>query len=498
GPGDAPETLRSVGMVGVEVRRNGNTPPTFVTQPLRITANEQKKFDLLPAVTDPDDGDLQHISFSDLKGQTDVLSASFEGTTLTLDAKANAPDNTVVELTFTVSDGHPGPQGAGKVEVTLSKFQGALAVLVPDTAETFQDVQKVIPVLANDQRGANNQALKIVDVSTPVGGTVAHTDTDVTFTPAAGFHGATTFTYTVDDGTNQLERQVSSTVTVTVIGRPDRPPAPAVVRESGAITLTWGVPAANGAPITSYSVKVTGGSVTGASTRSTSSNTFRFDGLKNGDSYTFQIAAINAAVDEALKDGKLSEPEYSPPSEPIIPNAIPPVPAAPTAKFEPTGNAITVTWTNPGGDGTPVTRYVLQTSPPPNGAAPEQSFPASGSTMTQTIGNLTNGVPYTFRVKAINQLSATEEGDSGFSPASAPEVPASRPDAPAQPQVSDEGDQNITVTWTEPKTNGDAIRSYDVEVSKSGSVAGITHIADPGVHQAVITTDNGSAYTFRA
>ena len=496
GPGDDPATLRSVGMLGVTVKRSGNTPPSFRSNPLTVVADAKTVVDLRPAATDVDEGDFERLRFSDIKGEAGGVSAGFDGSVLTIRAQSNAVDGTVVNLTFKVSDGHEGGDIEGSVTVTVSEFSGGLARLAPDVVETFQDIPTgVIPVLANDQLAENGDPLKIVSVTQPVGGQVESGPTEVKFNPSPGFHGTTTFSYTVDDGTNQLDRQVTSTVSVTVVGRPDRPPTPAVARESGAVTLSWGVPADNGAPITSYSVKASGGPVSGSSERTSSTNALRFDGLTNGADYTFEIAAINRAVDAYRKQG--GSLEYSSPSPVIRPNAIPDVPGAPTAAFDPAGGRINVTWKDPGGDGTAVTAYMLEVSPPPTGGAAQREVPAAGATMKVLVEGLTNGTPYTFRVQAINKLDDATPGKSEFSSLSAPEVPATKPANPLQPQIADRGDGNLTVTWQQPETNGDAIRSYDVEVTRDGTVTGVTHIADPGVHQTTITTDNGPKFTFR-
>lgn len=500
GAGDDPLTLRAIGMLGVTVKRSGNSPPVFREQPLRVVADSETKVDLRPAASDPDDGDVGRLTFSDVQGTTDVVTASFDGSELTVAAKANAVEGTVLRLTFSVSDGGEGGTIEGAVTVTVTEYSGALAVVVADRAETFQGIStKPIQVLANDQLAENGEPLKIVSTSAPTGGTLTVTESEITFVPAADFFGETTFTYTVDDGTEQEKRRVTGTVTVVVVGRPDRPPTPAVIRESKAIVLDWGVPAANGAPITEYKIRVSGGPVQGESVRSSTANSFRFDGLTNGAAYTFQIAAINSAVTAGLESGTIAEPEFGPASPSIVANAIPPVPSIPTAAFDPAGQAVKVTWNQPAGDGTDVKKYVLQISPPPASGGAEQTFDAVANPMTVTIGNLVNGTPYTFRVRAINDLSGpgSLDGVSEFSPESVPETPATRPDAPLKPTIGDKGDGQITVRWQEPKTNGDPIRTYEVEVTRNGVVTGVTKIVDPSVRQTIITTDNGSEFTFR-
>lgn len=495
GPGDAPETLRATSMFGVVVERSGNTPPTFVEQPLTLVADSEITRDMRFAAFDPDDGDEAKLTFDELDGETDVVSAAFDGSELTIRAAADAREGDVVTLTFTVTD-PAGGEVRGSVVVTLERFTGALAVALPDAYETFEDVPTgPLELLANDQVAENGEALKIGGATTPTGGTLDIDDTTVVFTPSPGFFGQTTFIYTVVDGTGYKDREVTATVTITVIGRPDAPPAPSVDRQSEAIALSWGVPSPNGAPITEYRVKANGPA--GEQVRTTASNTLVFDGLTNGTEYTFQIAAVNRAVTDGTGDL-----DYSPPSVGIVPNKKPEVPFAPLAEFTPDdtdGQSLTVSWENPSsrGVGTEVEEYLLEISPPPASGRAQQEFPASGPRERHQIIGLTNGVPYTFRVQAFNVIQDDIKGPSGWSAQSNAEVPATQPDTPLQPQVVEEGDNYIVVGWEEPPNNGDPIASYVVEFSQDGSVVGETARLPVTPRTVRIDTTNGSSYTFR-
>jgi hypothetical protein len=490
GAGDATDTLRAVGSVGVVVE-GGKRPPRFIEQPLRVRANEEVTVDLTNAVRDAD-GNLVKgsIDFGSVEGATSGVSGRFKGHELTVKATPDVLEGDVVSLHFKVATGDGETEG--KVTVTVTKYVGALAQLTPDTAETVQLVDlPPLKVLENDRRAIDDQPLKIVSVTHPVGGSVSNDESTISFTAAPEFHGSTSFTYTVDDGTKQADRQVTTTVTINVVGFPDAPAAPSVQRESQAITLSWGAPADNGAPITEYWIRATGGA--GARTEKTSATTFRFDGLKNGDSYRFEIGAVNRAVSEAMDKGKLSEPRFGPASPEMVPNAVPNTPAAPTAKFDPKGGAIDLTWADPGGDGTKVERYEITASPPPPGGNP---LKADAPQTEMHVTGLNNGTPYTFSVVAINRIQGELEGRSQPSASSVAETPAAPPSQPSQPKISQQNDQNIVITWTAPNANGDAIKSYDVEVFRDGASQGVKHIADPGTPTTTITTDNGPKFTF--
>lgn len=505
GAGNDDKTKQAVGMLGVKVRRVGNTAPVFRSQPVAVVAHQKTTVDLLPGVFDPDDGD--RITFSGLKGMRDAVDARFDGTELTVEAGAEAATG-VVALTFDVSDGTATVQGS--VMVSVSEFTGSLAVLAPDLdEETAQSVPIEIDVLANDQPAPTGEELRIIDIPTQPIGARAVVSSDartIRFEPDDVFHGKTTFEYTVDDGTEQSDRQVTATVIVNVIGFPDRPPAPTAIQDNQAINLSWGVPADNGAPITEYWVKAAGGPVRGPNPRRASGNAITFDGLTNSTPYTFQIAAVNRAAQTARDEGKLTDWQYSAPSIPLEPNAKPPVPTNLTATFLPEGGAITLTWDQPTGEGREPKGYDLQISPTPlDGPALQEDLPASARDGHRVEG-LENGTTYEFKVRAINILDTgtQAEGVSEFSsPAS--EFPSTKPAKMAKPDVVAGDIDELVVTWVRPQTveetGGAPILSYNLYWYLNGDYSepeGTTPIPDPNVTQREVRDlKSGESYTFK-
>ncbi|HEX9870700.1 MAG TPA: Ig-like domain-containing protein [Candidatus Tectomicrobia bacterium] len=87
-------------------------------------------------------------------------------------------------------------------------------VAAPDTAITAREVPVTIKVLANDS-DPDGDPLEVVGVTQGANGEVAlNDDGTVTYTPAAGFDGTDSFTYTVDDDHGG---QATGTATVTVL-----------------------------------------------------------------------------------------------------------------------------------------------------------------------------------------------------------------------------------------------------------------------------------------
>jgi hypothetical protein len=119
-------------------------------------------------------------------------------------------------FTYTVSDGNGGTATA-TVAVTVTPVNDA-PVAAADAAVTTQGRAVTIPAPSNDA-DADADPLTVVGASRPTHGRAAVTAAGVTYTPAAGFHGADAFTYTVSDGHGGTATG-SVSVTVTPTGRP--------------------------------------------------------------------------------------------------------------------------------------------------------------------------------------------------------------------------------------------------------------------------------------
>jgi hypothetical protein len=137
-----------------------------------------------------------------------------------------------------------------------------------DTATTTAGTPVTISALSNDSDINASDILAITGVSTPGNGTATLVGTtEISYTPATGFSGTDTFTYTVSDGT----ASATGTVTVTVSGTSNTAPvavadsATTVEDSSGVnISVLGNDTDANGDPLTIASVtpSVNGGTVT--------------------------------------------------------------------------------------------------------------------------------------------------------------------------------------------------------------------------------------------
>ncbi len=122
-------------------------------------------------------------------------------------------------FTYTASDGNGGTDSA-TVTITVTPVNDA-PVAGDDTASVVEDGSVAITVLGNDA-DVDEDLLTVTSVTQGAHGSVViNGDDTVTYTPAANYNGADSFTYTVSDG----ETDDTATVTVTIGAANDAPVA---------------------------------------------------------------------------------------------------------------------------------------------------------------------------------------------------------------------------------------------------------------------------------
>ncbi len=247
-------------------------------------------------------------------------------------------------------------------------------------------------------------------------------------------------------------------------GVPATPSAPVVTVAGGtAVALAWSAPDGRGADITAYRVTVLPDGrqidVTGPGATAT--------GLTPGATYRFTVAAHNAVGSSGDSD----------PSLPVVPAAAPDAPSRVVAVRG--DGAATLSWTAPADNGSPVTSYVVTTSP--GGATTRVDTPGA------VVTGLTNGTSYTFVVRAVNAAGAGL--DSGPSAAVAP---AGLPPAPGA-VTAVPGSTGALVRWLPSATTGGPLLRYAVTATPGGS----TVVVDGATTSAVVPgLVNGTRYSF--
>ena len=238
-------------------------------------------------------------------------------------------------------------------------------------------------------------------------------------------------------------------------------------------TVSWDPAAANGSPVTGYTVTArTTGSPDRTVSVDGSTTTAVPTGLTNGTAYTFTVTATNTVGD--------STP--SAPSNEVTPAGVPSTVAKPTAVRG--DRSATVSWDPAGANGSPVTGYTVTAR---TTGKPDRTMSVDGSTTTAVLAGLTNGAAYTFTVTATNAI-----GDSAPSAASNGVTPAGVPTTVAKPAAV-RGNQSAVVSWDPATGNGSPVTGYTVLASPGGHTATV----DAATRTTTITgLTNGTAYTF--
>ena len=122
-------------------------------------------------------------------------------------------------FSYTVSDGNGGADEA-EVRITVIGTNDA-PIAEDDETATLEDRPVTISVLSND-RDPDADPLSIESISRPLHGTATPSGMSIVYTPAPGFAGEDTFTYTLTDSHGGTD---TGTVTITVTATNDAPVA---------------------------------------------------------------------------------------------------------------------------------------------------------------------------------------------------------------------------------------------------------------------------------
>ncbi len=274
--------------------------------------------------------------------------------------------------------------------------------------------------------------------------------------------GANVVGQKVSDGTDTLRgierlQFADQTVTVAFPGTPTG--ASAVLSGVGSATVSFTPPAATASPLTAFQVLVFAGAnqvrtVAVAPTATSATIT----GLTPGVSYTFRVQAVNA-----FGPGAPSAPSNAVVVAAVV--VVPTTPPAPTGVTALRGDlSATVSWTQPGNGGSPVTSSAIQVRV---GAIVQRTVTATGAATSTVVTGLVAGRTYTFRVRAV-----TAVGTGPLSAASNPVTAATVPGSPTIASVASGvagGASTASVVWRAPgSTGGTPITGYVVRALQVG------------------------------
>nr|WP_321164509.1 Ig-like domain-containing protein [Arthrobacter sp. Soil763] len=160
----------------------------------------------------------------------------------------------------------------------------------------------------------------------------------------------------------------------------------------------------------------------------------------------------------------------------------PDAPSAPSATDVRSRTAV-LKWTPPSDNGAAISKYTVRSG---NG------FSQDCATTTCTLTGLTNDVKYVFTVTATNEV-----GDSVPSAASNEIRPDEKPSPPDAPTVK-AGDKNMVITWPAAKTEGSAVKNYNLEISPPPASGVAVKNGVTGLNYTWPGLTNGVRYKVRA
>ena len=191
----------------------GNQPPLAVDDFTNTFEDVSVTINVLANDTDPEGTPLTITSTSTTNGMVAVNSSDIVFTP--------APNfNGIAFFSYTISDGTNS--ATANVTVTVAPMRDPVAAK-DDTADTLEDTEVIINVLANDIN-PDGAPLTITGTSTKDGTALISGDS-VIFTPASNFNGTVVFSYTVTDGANSSSANVTvnvSPVNDAPVANPDR------------------------------------------------------------------------------------------------------------------------------------------------------------------------------------------------------------------------------------------------------------------------------------
>lgn len=361
-------------------------PPTFSSTTINVAAGEEATTVDLAALTHAPSGlddDEKTYSYAGGKASGAVESHLTSNGKLTLKAPATATVGSISSIPITIKYSNGTVSAGITAQVTqstrpLTKISGVHKRMNAGDSTT-------VDILSGAFNPFPGTPLNVVSCQAD---DTAKIKIDCGSKGAIGIRVASdigassnTVVVNVQDATKTKEREVSATITISVI---DKPAPPLLSPVSGqpadsAVNLSWTPGSANGSPISEYEVSYDGNTKScGAVT------TCNITGLTNGTAYSFSVRAKNEAG-------------WSRPSNTIqsMPDRVPDAPSG--VRIEGAYRKVTVSWNAPKYTGTKPDDYIVTM----NGKVRH----TSGLAQTFDLGNdeIKDGSTFSATVRAHNR-----------------------------------------------------------------------------------------------
>ncbi|HEY9026817.1 MAG TPA: Ig-like domain-containing protein, partial [Burkholderiaceae bacterium] len=328
-------------------------PPTFAGLNLQVQPGEAPQaHDLRDATEQPSAKvDKSQFSYSGLTGQTDAVTATLNGSQLSVAAPQGTQPGAKATLHVTIH--YRSFAVPATIHVTVVSSQRPRTQANEDDAKGQRGKVDTVNVLANDTNPFPGQPLTLTDATienaAQSGASISFTkDGDVTIRPDTSFIGVVSVLYTVRDATKDPSRDVTGRLQYTVRDVPGKPAAPTFVEGDSSVTVQWQAPATNGEPIDHYTIACAGAGCPATTTVPGSAATHQFTGLSNGTGYTFHVTAHNALGDGEISDASQTAKPFGAPTAPT------------TATIAPTNDGsgdVVLSWDGAQGNGRDIAGY---------------------------------------------------------------------------------------------------------------------------------------------
>ncbi len=479
--------LTSLLTIPIDVKPAGNVAPVMRDAAVDVTADgDAAEVDLAGLTRDANEGDLDSMTYTVTSAETG-LSASVDQGSSILSIEADGEDGDELKVEVKADDGHGGTAEAVVTARVVGSDRPLMQVPVINVT-AVEDEQQSVDV---SDYAVNPYPGEPIEVSNPRvegDGKLSAIEIDgssVSFTPTTS--GISTIKVSVADASGDRARVVAARINVTVISVPEAPQRPVLSSvEASSAVLSWREPEANGAVIEEYQVIGSGGFE-----QTCADPTCRLVDLTPGEEYTFTVRARNSE----------GWSEESPPSAEIVPNRAPDLMTPPTivAEPKPTGTRmdgqLTVRWTPPNNEGSPITAYEIKE------AGSGRTWQATGSETSKVITGLSNGTSYAFEIRAVNEVEPRREY-SGASRAATP-FGEPRPTGSAPRLTASEADSYTQQpwvridwsAWSTTQSNGNPVSSYTINCTGCESS---TYVVDRSTTSKTFDQNDGirKGYTF--